>query len=579
MKIETTRISYYLVLAKAVRDIYPDVKLGTGSIAEDGFCYDFEFENTIGTNDLLKIEKKMKEIINQNFEIEKEVSTLQRVSNSFKKQQQSYKQEIIKKLKEKGFQELNIYKIDDFKDFCVGPCVNQTSKLDSKAFKLNSVSGAYWQNDDKNSMLQRICGVAFENEEKLNEYLEKVKLAKERDHRKLGKELDLFTFSDLVGSGLPLFTPKGMVIIDELKRSIEKTCSNYGFKKVMTPHLAKIDLFELSGHAKKFGGELFRVTSEKGHEFALKPVQCPHQTQIYASKIRSYRDLPIRYMESEKQYRAEKSGEVGGLNRVYAITIEDGHSFCRVDQVEEEIKGMVNIIKDFYSMLGLWGNHWVSLSLRDYSDQNKYIGDPKEWDECENMLEKVAEEMDLKAKKVEGEAALYGPKLDFMFRDSLGKEIQIPTVQLDFATPKRFNLTYIDKNSKEVNPVMIHRAILGSYERFLALLIEHFGGAFPFWLSPVQINVIPVSDKTNEYAEKIVVEMEKNDFRVEINKKSESLGKKIREAEKQKIPYILVVGEKEQKDDSVSVRERKNKKERKMKINSFIKKIKKEKNI
>ncbi|MCK4799836.1 threonine--tRNA ligase, partial [Candidatus Parcubacteria bacterium] len=411
----------------------------------------------------------------------------------------------------------------------------------------------------------------------LKEYLRLVEEAAKRDHRKLGKELDLFCFSDLVGPGLPLFAPKGVVIIDELRKHIEKVCAGYGFQKVMTPHLAKIGLYKISGHADKFSKELFHVSSEQKHDFVMKPVQCPHQTQIYASNKRSYRDLPIRYMESEKQYRAEKSGEVGGLNRVYAITVEDGHSFCRVEQVKEEVKNMVNIIKDFYSALGLWGNHWISLSVRDYNHPEKYIGDPQDWDKCEKMLEDVAKEMKLDAKKIEGEAALYGPKLDFMFRDSLGKEIQIPTVQLDFATPKRFNLVYTNEKGKEEFVVMVHRAILGSYERFLALLIEHFAGAFPLWLSPIQVKILPVSsEKHLDYAQKINALLLENNIRVEINDDNESIGKKIREAEKQKIPYMLVVGEKEAESNSVAVRPRGSRDIKTIKIEEFIEKVKKE---
>lgn len=308
----------------------------------------------------------------------------------------------------------------------------------------------------------------------------------------------------------------------------------------------------------------------------MKPVQCPHQTQIYASRTRSYRDLPIRYMESEKQYRAEKTGEVGGLNRVYAITVEDGHSFCKIDQVKDEIKNMVNIIKEFYTALGLWENHWVSLSLRDYDHPEKYIGDSKDWDKCEKILAEVADEMKLDAKRMEGEAALYGPKLDFMFKDSLGKEIQIPTVQLDFATPKRFNLTYIDEKGKEVNPVMVHRAILGSYERFLALLIEHFAGAFPVWLAPVQTRIIPISEKFNKYAKKICEQLKKENIRTEIDESDETLGKKIREGETQKIPYLLIVGEKEEKSKTIAPRQRQKGNLGAMEVKKFIKKIKEE---
>jgi len=400
--------------------------------------------------------------------------------------------------------------------------------------------------------------------------------AEKRDHRKLGKELDLFCFSDLVGPGLPLFAPKGTVIIDELQKHVEAVCRAHGFEKISAPHLAKIELFEKSGHRQKFGDELFHVKSHHKQNYVLKPVQCPHHTQIFASKIRSYRDLPIRYMESNKQYRDEKPGEISGLSRVIAITVEDGHSFCRIDQVKEELKIMVRIIRDSYKALGLWGKHWVSLSIRDPKHPEKYIGDKKDWNLCEKMLREVSDEMKLKAQKREGEAALYGPKLDFMFRDAIGKEIQIPTVQLDFATPKRFGLTYVDKDGKEKNPVMVHRAILGSYERFLILLIEHFAGAFPLWLSPVQVEVIPVSEKFEKYAREILKVLKEKSIRAVMNAADESLGKRIRSAQNQKINYMLVVGEKEQKGKNVAVRDREKGDLGAMKIEKFLEKIQKE---
>ena len=425
-------------------------------------------------------------------------------------------------------------------------------------------------------MLQRVYGVAFNSKKELRVYLKQQEEAQKRDHRKLGKELDLFCFSDLVGPGLPLFTPKGVIIIDELKKHIEQICVKYGFEKVLTPHLAKISLYELSGHAKKFSEELFRVSSERKHKMVIRPVLCPHQTQIYASKPRSYRDLPIRYMESEKMYRAEKPGEISGLNRVYSITIEDGHVFCRIDQIKEEIKNLVKIVQDFYKPLGIWDKHWVSLSVRDYEHPEKYIGDKKDWDTCEKILKEISDETGLKAKKREGEAALYGPKLDFMFNDTSGKEIQIPTIQLDFATPKRFELSYIDKNGQSVPPVMIHRAILGSYERLMALLIEHFAGAFPVWLSPIQAQIIPVSEKFNKYGEKIKKQLLEKNIRAELNNDNETLGKKIRNGELQKIPYLLIVGEKEEKADSVAVRDRKKGDLGPIKTNKFIENIKEE---
>ncbi len=568
-KLEILRHSTAHVLALTAQKLYSKTKFGIGRVIENGFYYDFDFSSSLSPEDLPKIEKEMKKIIKADLKFEKKQVSKKEAKKIFKNQ--PYKLELIKDLNK-----ITIYKLGDFTDLCQGPHLKSAKEIKFDAFKLTSLAGAYWKGDEKNKMLQRVYGVAFENKKELDTYLKQQAEAEKRDHRKIGKELDLFVFSDLVGPGLPLFTSKGVIIIEELKKHIESVCRNYGFEKVMTPHLARIKLFELSGHAEKFGEELFKVVSKRGHKFAIRPVLCPHQTQIYASRMRSYRDLPIRYMESEKQYRAEKSGEVGGLNRVYAITIEDGHSFCRIDQIKEEIKIMVNIIKDFYKALGLWDNHWVSLSLRDPNHPEKYIGEPKDWDKCEKILAEVAKEMKLDAKKMEGEAALYGPKLDFMFKDSLGKEIQIPTIQLDFVTPKRFDLKYTDEKGKETHPVIIHRAVLGSYERFLALLIEHYAGAFPVWLSPIQTQIIPVSQKFNKYGEQINKQFKEENIRVEINDNDDTLGKKIREGELQKIPYLLIIGAKEQKSNSVAVRHRKKGDLGPMKINRFIEKIKEE---
>lgn len=580
--LEIIRHSLAHVLATAVLEMFPEAKFGTGPATENGFFYDFDLPRTLIPEDLPILEEKMRAIIKKNYKIEEASADIEKTKEDFVSAQQGYKIELINDLKEEGEKKVGLYKINGFVDLCKGPHLDSTGEIDPESFKLHRISGVYWKSDEKNKQLQRIYGLAFENKQALKEYLKQIEEAEKRDHRKLGKELDLFCFSDLVGPGLPMFTPKGVIIIEELKKHIETVCRNHGFQKVMCPALAKVELFELSGHAKKFGEELFGVTSSREHELVLKPVQCPHHTQVYASKKRSYRDLPIRYMESDKMYRAEKSGEVGGLNRVYAITVEDGHSFCRIDQVKDEIKNLINIIKDFYNDLGMWDNHWVSLSVRDYAHPEKYIGEPADWDLCEKMLEEISDEMGLGAQRREGEAALYGPKLDFMFKDALGKEIQIPTVQVDFATPKRFNLLYTDNTGKEINPVMVHRAVLGSYERFLVLLIEHYAGAFPLWLSPVQAEIIPVSEKFTAYAEKINSLLLASDIHSEINDKNESLGKRISEAEKQKIPYILVVGEKEESSQSVAVRSRDRKpadakavvgKQNIMKVDEFVEKI------
>ena len=432
---------------------------------------------------------------------------------------------------------------------------NEMKKLDDNIYiKLVRISGVYLEGNKENEMIQRIVGKSFKSNEELQNYIKVLEEAKERDHRKIGQDLDLFCFSDYVGAGLPLFTPRGTIIIDELKKEMERICKNYGFEKVSCPSLADISLFETSGHAAKFDDELFRVNSKKGHNFVLKPVQCPHHTQIYASKIRSYRDLPIRYMESDKQYRAELKGAVGNsLSRVYAITVEDGHVFCTREQVKQEIINICNLIKDFYQSMNLWDNHWVSLSVRDYLHPEKYIGEKEDWDLCESLLQEVSDELKLDAKKCEGEAALYGPKLDFMFKDALDREIQIPTVQLDFATPKRFGLFYINENGEKETPVMVHRAVLGSYERFLVLLLEQFKGVLPLWLSPVQVNIIPVNIKYHdEYCKELKQMLQEENIRVNYDNSKEQMNKKIRESNILKNPYIIIIGDKERDNNLIS---------------------------
>ncbi|MCD4694053.1 threonine--tRNA ligase [bacterium] len=578
LKIKRHSMSH--LLAAAVKELWPQVKFGIGPAIENGFYYDFDFgDEKIIENDLSKIEKKMKHLIKQNIKFEKREMLINEAKGWIEmapenKNARPYKLELIRDLEKEGEKGVSFYKLGNFEDLCRGPHVESTNKLNKDGFKLTSIAGAYWKGDEKIQMLTRIYGVAFNDQKGLNEYLEMVKEAKERDHRKLGRELDLFCFSDLVGPGLPMFTPKGTIIIKELQKKVEKICQGYGFERVITPHLAKIDLYKISGHADKFGDELFHVSSKHKQNYVMKPVQCPHQTQIYASKSRSYRDLPIRYMESEKQYRAEKPGEIGGLSRVIAITVEDGHSFCRVEQIKEEVKNMIEIIKDFYSSLGLWGNHWVSLSVRDYDHPENYIGNKEDWDTCENMLEEISNEMELNAKRCEGEAALYGPKIDFMFKDALGKEIQIPTVQLDFATPKKFGLVFTNEKGEEENPVMVHRAILGSYERFLVLLIEHFAGAFPTWLAPVQIKILSVGEKHKEYCQNLASEFKKEEIRVEVDDGDETVNNKIRKATKEKIPYILVIGDKEIESNKLNVRDRGQKETREIDKKDLIKEIK-----
>ncbi|MBI2011054.1 MAG: threonine--tRNA ligase [Candidatus Colwellbacteria bacterium] len=534
--------------------ILPKGKLGIGPAIENGFYYDFLLPRNLTPDDLKGFEKRMREIIKQGLAFRGKKVTSTEARKTFK--DQPFKLELIKDFAREKKQ-LSIYKTGDvFTDLCRGGHVKNTKEINPDAFRLTSIAGAYWKGSEKNPQLQRVYGVAFKTKRELEVYLLQQEEAKKRDHRKLGKELDLFTFSDLVGPGLPLYTPRGTIIINELYRELLRISKDYGVQEVKIPHMAKIELYETSGHAEKFKDELFKVKSHYDIEFVLKPVNCPHHTQIYASRPRSYRDLPLRFIESTAQHRDEKPGEIGGLSRTRSFTVDDGHTFCRVDQIKEEAKNTCRIIERFYKALGLWGDHWVSLSVRDPKTPEKYIGIKADWDKAEKMIQEVSKELKLGGKVVKGEAAIYGPKIDFMFKDALGKEIQLATVQIDFAMPKRFGLTYTTAGGKQETPVMLHRAILGSYERFLAILLEHYAGAFPLWLAPVQVAILPISQKFTSYAEKVAKALREKNIRVEISDANETIGKQIREAELQKIPYLLVVGEKEIKSNSVAVRKR-----------------------
>lgn len=587
--IEKIRHSLAHIMAASVQKLHPDAKFGVGPVIENGFYYDMLIGKTLDPKDLKEIKKGMKKLIGQKLEFIREEWPIDEAVEYFKSKKQDLKVELLNDLKTKGstavadsgdsdlvvnsvekVTTVSVYKTGDFIDLCRGPHVDNTSEIDIDSFDLTNTSGAYWRGDEKNAQLQRIYGVAFETKAELDEYFAILAEAEKRDHRKLGKELDLFTFSDLVGPGLPMYTPRGTVLIEELKGALKELSSKYNMQQVSIPHLAKIELYETSGHAQKFDEELFRVKSHYKQEFILKPVNCPHHTQIYASRPRSYRDLPIRYVEQTMQYRDEKPGQIGGLQRTRGFTVDDGHTFCTVDQIKGETEMIVDIISGFYQSLGLWKDHWVSLSVRDPKTPDKYIGDEKDWAQAEQMLLEVANEKGLGAKRMEGEAALYGPKLDFMFKDALGREVQLATVQLDFSTPKRFKLAYIDTDGKEQTPVMIHRAIFGSFERFIMILIEHFAGAFPLWLAPEQVRIVPVSDTFNKYGKEVYLKLKEAGVRVELDDSSESLGKKIRSTEMMKVPYALIVGEKEQTSRTVSVRRYQKGDEGQQKINVFL---------
>jgi threonyl-tRNA synthetase len=568
------------VLHQAIKQLYPSIHLAMGPATDEGFYCDFDGDTKkqvkISEEDFAKIEAEMQKIIDADMPfIQKQVSENE-AREVFK--DNAYKQEWIDEAVKAG-NKITVYwtgkegERGSMVDLCKGPHVKSTGEV--KAFKLLSVAGAYWRGDEKNKMLTRIYGTAFDSKKDLDEYLKLLEERKANDHRILGQKLDLFCFSDIVGKGLVMYTPKGTIIKNELKKALVEISKKYGVQEVNIPHMAKIDLYQTSGHAEKFEEELFKVQSHYSEEFVLKPVNCPHHTQIYASRQRSYKDLPIRYIESTQQHRDEKPGSMGGLNRTRSFEIDDGHTFCTPDQIKAEVINTIKIVEEFYTSLGMWGNHWVSLSFRDQNTPEKYIGTKEGWEKAENLLREVNRELELNAKEMPGEAALYGPKIDFMLKDALGNDRQLATVQVDFAMPKRFGLTYINANGKEQTPVMLHRAILGSYGRFIANLLETTGGAFPAWLAPTQVQVLPVSEKSVEYAKEVAEDLKDKNIRVEVDESDETMGNKIRKAQEQKVPYMIIVGEKEQQESKVSIRFRDGTQQNMVHFKSFAEQINK----
>ena len=557
------------IMAAAVQKLHPNARFGVGPVIENGFYYDISDKHSFTSEDFKKIEKEMRAIIDQKLDFERQTMPIEEAIEFFKGQDQDFKVELLQDLKNKGTtslkdagdevvdtkpgkaSEVSVYKTGEFIDLCRGPHVANTSEIPRDGFKLTKLSGAYWRGNENNPQMQRIYGVAFGSKAELEEYLKLLQEAEKRDHRKLGQELDLFVFSDLVGSGLPMFTPRGTILRDLLNEFSQSLRLRGGFEKVWVPHLAKTDLYKASGHWDKFGDELFLVKSQESNdEFALKPMNCPHHQQIYASRPRSYRDLPIKYLETTTIYRDEKKGELLGLSRVRSATQDDSHVFCTPEQVHEVLGMLVDITKEFYDALGM--SFRARLSLRDDSDG--YLGDKKLWESSENTLRDIAKAKGLDYFEEKGEAAFYGPKIDFITKDSLGRQHQVATAQLDFVQPGRFELTYTDSDGSEKTPVMVHFASLGSIERFMSVYIEHCGGAFPMWLAPEQARVVPVSEKFNDYANELKEHLIKSGLRVSVDTASESLGKRIRNSELMKVPYTLVVGEKEQSAREVAVR-------------------------
>lgn len=579
-ELKSMRHSLAHIMAQAIQHLWPQAKFGVGPAIDNGFYYDVYLDNgTISEADLPKIEEEMRKIVAANYPFERRDVSVEEAIDWAISGNQSFKVELLNDLKRSGttiaselagekmgsvsdddskVETVSLYSQGDYIDLCRGGHVDSTGKVG--AFKLTKTAGAYWRGNENNTQMQRIYGVAFATQEELDEYINRLEIAKQRDHRKLGKELDLYTTSPLVGIGLPLFTPRGTILRDIVAQYSNQLRQKFGFEKVWTPHITKKDLYETSGHWAKFGEELFLVKSqETSDEMALKPMNCPHHTQIFASRPRSYRDMPVRYLETTTDYRDEKTGELGGLNRVRSLTQDDSHIFCRTDQIEEEINNLLSAARELYGSIDM--KLRVRLSYRDESDS--YLGDLGLWDSAQNQLKSAVEKVGLDYFEQEGEAAFYGPKIDFMATDAIGREHQVATVQLDFVQPQRFGLEYADTDGNFTTPVMIHCALLGSIERFLSVFIEHTGGWFPFWAAPEQVRILTINDTVLEYVDKITTILSDitlmrpvryNDVRFTIDSRNESLGKKIREATSMKIPVQLIVGPKDMEANEVSVR-------------------------
>lgn len=579
-QLHAMRHSLAHITAAAVKRLWPEAKFGVGPVVENGFYYDIDLgELKISESNFGKIEKTMRRIITESQDFERFTMPVDQAIDWAKENGQPYKEELLNDLKRSGttvakdldaaemgtiadgdaaLDEVSFYKNGDFVDLCRGPHVANTKEVG--AFKLLRVAGAYWRGNEKNPQMQRLYGVAFATQEELDEYLERLEQAKLRDHRKLGKELDLYTMSPLVGAGLPLFTPRGTVLRDIVAQYSNQLRQARGFTKVWTPHITKKDLYETSGHWAKFGDELFLVKSqETSDKMALKPMNCPHHTQIFASRPRSYRDMPLRFLETTTDYRDEKTGELGGLNRVRSLTQDDSHVFCRPDQIEDEIDSLLASARELYGSLDM--KLRVRLSYRD--DGDGYLGDAVLWDSAQAQLKAAVVKNELDFFEQDGEAAFYGPKIDFMATDAIGREHQVATVQLDFVQPGRFGLEYTDADSNAQTPVMIHCALLGSIERFLSVFIEHTGGWFPLWVAPEQVRILTINDTVLDYVAEIetvlsdtvlMKPVKYNELRFTRDDRNESLGKKIREATAWKIPVQLIVGPKDKEAREVSVR-------------------------
>jgi threonyl-tRNA synthetase len=562
------------ILAQAVKRLFPEAKLAIGPAIEDGFYYDFDKEGSFSAEDLEKLEAEMKKIVKEELELERFELPREEALKLMEEQGESYKVELINDLPEDAA--LSFYKMGEFVDLCAGPHLLNTKYI--KAFKLTQVAGAYWRGSEKNKMLTRIYGTSFTKKNELEEHVTRIEEAKKRDHNKLGRELGLFTTSDIIGQGLPLLMPKGAKVVQLLQRFVEDEEEKRGYVLTKTPFMAKSDLYKVSGHWDHYKDGMFVLGDEEKDEdvFALRPMTCPFQFTIYNNDQKSYRDLPIRYGETSTLFRNESSGEMHGLIRVRQFTISEGHLVVRPDQLEEEFKGVVDLINYMMDTLGIDGDISYRFSKWDPNNKEKYIGSAEEWERTQSTMKTILDHLGINYKEAVGEAAFYGPKLDIQFKNVHGKEDTIITVQIDFALAKRFNMTYVDKDGEKKHPYIIHRTSIGCYERTLAMLIEKYAGAFPTWLAPVQVKVLPISEKYHDYVEKVVKALQVKGVRVEPDYRAEKIGYKIRDARMNRIPYMLVVGEKEAADSTVSVRSRKNDDEGAIDLQVFVDRIAKE---
>jgi threonyl-tRNA synthetase len=562
--LETMRHSASHVLAMAVLEVFPDAELGIGPAIADGFYYDFKLPVQISDKDLPKIEERMKKIIQKDLKFEKEILSKDKAVKLFKDLKQPFKVELIKEL---PGNDATIYKTGEFVDLCKGPHVESTGKIG--AFKLTTIAGAYWKGSEKNPQLTRIYGTAFEKEKDLTSHLEKLEIAKKRDHRRIGKDMDLYSISDEIGPGLILWHPKGAYVRYLIEEFWKKEHLKRGYQLVNSPHIAREAVWKKSGHTEFFKENMFSPFGIEGDDYLIKPMNCPFHIAIYNTKLHSYKEFPIRYAELGTVYRYEKSGVLHGLTRVRGFTQDDAHIFCTEDQMEKEI---INVLKLAQFMLKKFGfsKYKVFLSTRP----EKFVGKIEAWDKAENALNNALKLQEIDFQIDKGEGVFYGPKIDIKMEDALGRLWQGPTIQIDFNEPEKFDVNYVGSDGKEHRAIMIHRTVLGSMERFFGTLIENTGGLFPFWLTPVQMKIITISDKNKKYAEEIIDELQKSDFRVEIDNRDENLSQKIKEAEQEKIPYIIVIGDREEKENMITVRKRSSKDLEKINLTKFIKSIK-----